>query len=266
MTESGPTPGRVADKGDVIRWNRNIQYAINFIMFALPIIFTYLSFRNMPISDVLRSLSTASAGDILWKLILTIYFFLWVFGCKSDANDQELIYAFAPRRGTITRSSIAVIAAICVLAAFLLWSRNYEEFIVALAVFFVFNIFAWRFLLKQVAPAIRASRELCERKADRFGKEQLLVIEEYLFGNWQWLRFALGAVVIITMGAIAVLARTEPPFWTMPDLMSWILLQDLGMATFVVAMEVWIWLRRLKLKTSLALLEELKDRYRLEPN
>jgi hypothetical protein len=127
-------------KGNVIKLRRKIYLVLRLIAIFLPLLYTYLSFKDIPFDDLARSLSTASAATIIWKITLAVYFFLWVFGTKVDADDQELVYRNVPNKGQLTLDSIGVIVGICVLAAILLWAPNFEFFIISLSLFFLFNI------------------------------------------------------------------------------------------------------------------------------
>ena len=239
------------DKVQVVILNRKIHQAIGLITIFLPLLYTYLSFKDIPLDDLARSLSTVSAATVIWKITLAVYFFLWVFGTKGDADDQELVYRNVPNKGQLTLNSIGVIVGICVLAAILLWSPNFELFIVALSVFFIFNIFAWQYLIRKVVgPSIKASLEASRLAGDFVGIEQLHAIQRYLCGSWQWKRFSLGGAVIVGLGVIAYLENSGHLVFN-SDIFSWELMQAIGMLVFVCVMEMWIWVERLRTKISL---------------
>jgi hypothetical protein len=254
------------DKVDVVRLRRSAHRAIGWIAILLPLLYAYLSFKNAPVKDLIKSLSNASAAEILWKLTLFVYFLLWVWGTKTDAEDQELVYRFVPDRGRFSTSYIGVVAGIFVLAAILLASPNFELFVVALAVFFIFNIFSWQFLVRKiVGPSLSSSRIASINSGDLIGTEELEVIQRYLCGKWQWYRFALGGVVILGLAAIAYIKNNELNIIDALEPFSWDLVQALGMLVFVLVMEIWIWSERFRAKLSLEFLEDFRDRYSLLP-
>ena len=255
-----------AEKTDVVRLNRNAQRAIGIMAILLPLLYTFLSFKDVPLNDVVRSLSTASTSEVLWKIVLAVYFLLWVLGTRTDAEDQELVYRHVPNRGRLTNPSIGVLAGIFVLAAILLWSSKFQIFVPALTAFFVFNIFAWVYLIQYIAkPSIRTSQAASQQFGDYVGSEEIRVIEQYLCGNWQWHRFALGAVVISGLWGILFVQRTGRILPAVPDPISWELLQVIGMLAFVLVMEIWIWSKQLHTKLALDLLQDFGERYTLSP-
>jgi hypothetical protein len=144
MTDNFGTPATDPSlaKVEVVRLRRSAHRAIGWISILLPLLYAYLSFKNAPIKDFIEKLSNASAAQILWKLTLFVYFILWVWGTKTDAEDQEIVYRSVPDRGRFSASYIGVVVGIVALAAILLASPNFEFFVAALATFFIFNIFS----------------------------------------------------------------------------------------------------------------------------
>jgi hypothetical protein len=259
---SGTDPS--LDKVDVLRLRRSAHRVIGWIAISLPLLYAYLSFRNAPVKDLIESLSNASAAQILWKLTLFFYFLLWVWGTKTDAEDQELVYRSVPDKGRFSASYTGVAVGIFALAAMLLYSPNFEFFTAALATFFIFNIFSWQFLVRKVVgPSLSSSRTAAKDLEDLIGAEELEVIRRYLCGKWQWYRFALGGTVILGLGAIAFMKKINPGMIQTFKPLSWDLVQALGMLLFVVVMEVWIWTERLRTKLSLNFFEAFRGRYSL---
>jgi hypothetical protein len=186
-----------------------------------------------------------------------------VFGTRTDADDQELIYRNVPNKGQLGFGSIGVIFGICVLGSILLWSPSFEFFTLALSLFLLFNIFSWQFLIRNVVkPSLDMSLAESTRRGDFIGCEQLHTIRRYLCGGWQWWRFAAGGGVIVGLGFLAIL-RNYWHFELRSDLLSWELLQALGMLLFVCVMEIWIWIERLRTKISLEIFNNFRERYTL---
>jgi hypothetical protein len=263
---NSPDPDPRDDKTEVMRLNRTAQKAIGIIAFVLPLLFAYLSFKDVPIQDILKSLSSQSAASILWKITLTIYFLAWVFGTKNDAEDQELVYRHVPDRGRLSSQSIGVIAGIFVLMAILLWSPNFELFAGALSAFFLFNIFAWRYLVSTIVnPSVEASLASIRSRGDYVGGEELLVVADYLRGRWQWYRFSLGALIIVGLWGLVAIKYLQIKIPGIPESVSWELAQVFGIIIYVVVLELWIWSKRLQTKIALDFLEDFAERYTLVP-
>ena len=261
-----PKAGSSGGKEDVITLYRNAQRAIGVIALLLPFIYAYLSFKDVPLQDILKSLSSQSAASILWKIVLAIYFFAWVFGTRTDAEDQEIVYRHVPEGGQFPRGSIGVLAGIFVLAAILLWSPSFEFFVGALTMFFAFNVFAWRYLVKEVVtPSVNASHASTWAEGHYIDSERIRVVSDYLRGPWQWYRFGLGAFVIAGLWGLVIAKYMNFVVPGIPDPVSWQLAQVLGMLVFVLAMEIWIWSKRLQTKLALDFLKDLGQRYTISP-
>jgi hypothetical protein len=249
-------------KWNVVRLRRRAYLAITIASIILPILFTYLSFRSVPLNDVARSLSDVTAALLLWKLILATYFLLWVAGTRTDASDQELVYREVPNEGKIGTSAYAVIIGICIFGAVLLWSPNFEFFVGALSLIWLFNIFAWQYLVRTIVrPSIDRSSKSAQEVNDLIGEEELGVVGWYLCGAWQWYRFTLGILIISALWGLVYIKRYNLAVLGLPGLLSWELIQALGMIVFVLCTEVWIWSERARMKLSLGLLEGFRDRY-----
>jgi hypothetical protein len=244
--------------------NKNAQTAINTAAIVLPLIFTYLSFRGVPIMDVVKAISDTSVANILWKCVLAIYFLLWVLGTRTDAEDQATVYRYAPNKGRLPFSSLGVIAVLVVFGAILLYSRNFEEFTIALAAFFLADWLAWRYLVRRIIrPIATASRELYVQEGDIIGAEKLAIIERRICGTWKWWRNSVGGVIILLLAFIALLKRDGQALPWLDPVVSWEFIQVMVMTIYVLIMESWIWIERLRAKVALQLLDDLGERYLL---
>jgi hypothetical protein len=242
--------------------NKHAQAAINIAAIVLPVIFTYLSFRGLPVMDILKALSEASVASILWKLVLAVYFLLWVLGTRIDSEEQAAVYLHAPNRGNLSGSAIGIIVALLIFGAILLYSRNFEEFVLALAAFYIVDFIAWRYLVRYVIrPIIVLSKGIYENKQDIIGIEKLAIIERRICGQWKWWRNSIGGIVILALGIIAFLKREDGTLPGFVPAISWELIQVIAMTVYVLVMEVWIWAERFRAKIALQLLEDLGERY-----
>jgi hypothetical protein len=267
MTEQRDSQaGGSGQRKSVIRLNRNAQKAISIFAFALPLIYAYLSFKDLPVQDILKSMSAQSSASVMWKLVLALYYFAWVFGTRADAENQELVYSRVPGGGNFSPSAIGVIAVLFILAVILLWSPNFEFFVFALSAFFLFNIAAWIYLVRVIVrPSIADTVSASQAISDFVSVERAGVISRYLTGSWQWFRFLAGGLVIALLWALMIARQRNVVIPGIPDLVSWELAQVLGMALFAFVMEAWIWSQRLRTRISLQFLDEFEARYTMAP-
>ena len=225
--------------------------------FFLPIVIASLEigelireggFRQLPraLGEVVTNSDFAT---VLWRVSLVLYFLSWVLGSESDIDAQEEVYLVAPREGTLSQQDIGVGIGIAVVFGVLCWvSDNYRDFALALTGFWIVNIVTWRYLVRLLATPIRESHTLYEREGRYIELERLRVAENYIAGNWQRWRFAIGALLAIVMNGLA-----------------WF---DFGRGyaaasifVFVISVEAWMWLMRLRRKLALKALEEFGERY-----
>jgi hypothetical protein len=194
--------------------------------------------------------------------VLAIYFLLWVLGTRADAETQALVYLHVDNKGKLPVSAIGVIAALLIFATILLYSRNFEEFTLALAAFFIVNVLAWRYLVRFVVrPIISASRAIYAGEPDAVGSEKLTIVETLICGRWQLWRYFAGALVIAMLGGIAFLKHNGGGLPGLHPVVPWDLIQVFVMTLYVSVMEIWIWWERLRARVSLELLDDLGERY-----
>ena len=225
--------------------------------FFLPIVIASLEigelireggFRQLPraLGEVVTNSDFAT---VLWRASLVLYFLSWVFGAESDIDAQEEVYLVAPREGTLSQQDIGVGIGIAVVFGVLCWvSDSYRAFALALTGFWIVNVVTWRYLVRLLAKPIRESRALYEREGRYIELERLRIAENYIAGNWQWWRFAIGAVLAIVMNGLAWFDLSRG-------------YAAASIFAFVISVEAWIWLMRLRRKLALKALEEFGERY-----
>lgn len=255
----------VSSQKTVTRISRTARFGIRAVSFILPLLYAWLSFKNLSLPEIIRTISDATALDVLWKTILLLYYTAWVFGASTDVNFQEDVSLIAPNEGAPGFGVLSLFVVFLIVAAMLLYSPNYELFVAFLTIFFATNVIGYTYIVRSFSkPMFDASRTLYQKDNDHFGLEKLEAVEHYQIGPWQAWRFVVGFVMICGMIAIAV--RTHIPHAPMRfiDEVPIQLTQSIGMFIFVVVMEVWIWTMRVKTIATLSVLDRLQSRYVLE--
>jgi uncharacterized membrane protein len=200
--------------------------------------------------DALRDAFTnPDVSTILWKAALVLYFFSWVFGAESDTEMQADVYLAAPHEGRLTKQDIGVMLGIAIgFAVLCVVSDNYRGFALALTGFWLFNVIAWRYMVRALKTPIHQSYVKYGQDKQYVEMEKLRVVERYVAGRWQWWRFAAGAILAAAMDALSFF--------------------DLGQGFaqgsiffFVVFVESWMWIMRAKTKVALRALDDLSERY-----
>jgi hypothetical protein len=252
----------VSSHKTVTRISRAARLGIRAVSFVLPLLYAWLSFKNLSLPEILRTISDSTALDVLWKSILVLYYTAWVFGASNDVNFQEDVSLIAPNEGSAGFGVIGLFVVFLIVAAMLLYSPNYELFVTFLTIFFATNVLGYTYIARSFSkPMFDASHALYEKDGDYFGLEKLAAVEHYQIGRWQVWRFVVGFLIICGMIGIAV--RMHVPHAPIPfiDEVPIQLTQSIGMFLFVLLMEVWIWTMRVKTIATLSALNRLAARY-----
>jgi len=238
---------------------------VRSIFFLLPLVFTWLKLRNLSSSDIAKLISDASAGDVVWKTALIIYFFAWVWGTLWDVGLQERVYLDAPNKGKMPWQAVGMGAAIFIVGAVLVWVDTFVQFVGALALFTTVDHAAWRYLVNFLQPMIQLAREEYVKSDDAIGLEQLQLVENQVCGNWKWWRAIVGVVWIFVMLTLALVMSPENSLRAGRAELPWGFVQAVSILIWVLLMEIWHWYVRVVTRVGVDTLENLRDKYRLAP-
>lgn len=238
---------------------------VRTIFFLLPLVFTWLKLRNLSPTDIAQLISNASAGDVVWKTALIIYFFAWVWGTLWDVALQERVYLEAPNKGNMPWQAVGMAAAICIVGAVLVWVDTFLQFVGALALFTTVDHAAWRYLVSFLQPMFQQAREEYGKLDDAIGLEQLQLVENQVCGTWKWWRAIVGIVWIFVMLALALEMSPENSIKAGRVELPWGFVQAASILIWVLLMEIWHWRVRIVTRVGVDTLEHLRDKYRLAP-
>jgi hypothetical protein len=242
----------------LIKLARSARMLVNVSGTVLVLLFGWLKFKDIDFGPIVKGLP----ADVLFKCTLALYFLCWVYGLKSDTDNQELVYKKVPKEGRMPIGGYASAVVITIVFAALCWVHSYQTFAIVLAAFLSINITSWLYLVKRVLPEIvEHSSRIYVANNEYAELEKLnLVARDYLSGEWQWARFTVGGFVVLLLSVMA--------FTSLPSVLSIYIgsvSTDLIMSAmvflFVAVMETWIWLKRIKLKANLNLLDRMKLDY-----
>jgi hypothetical protein len=248
---------------------RNTRNVVVWITTGLAIAFTALQLPGIKIG----ALIVPGASDLIWRLALIAYYWCWRFGCIFDTDIQELAYASLPGKGKWNSRNYGIVALLIVVAVLLCWTRGQVTyFSLTLTAFFFADHIGWRHIVRELDPHARKSAREFRAASEYFALERLRIVRAQIQGNWKWWRMVAGAIIVLMIDLFAFNAdfRTLTA-QTIQSLRPDVSAQDaasfaysLLVAAFVVTMEVWHYTIRLKTKISLATLDDLSERYKLE--
>lgn len=238
---------------------------------TLATAYAFLTFATFPIPDVISAIDPTKG----LKLTMIIYYFLWVWSLNHDTDLQELVYATAPAKGKLRPSDKSVIALIILVSLSLVWAIGSEQrFAAILNMFIAVNVFAWRWLLAVIGPAILESKKIYRTAPqDFFSLERLDAFVEYISGHWQWLRFGAMGLVLVLLNTVvffdnarAFLANTLTQLYPKISSGQFSAVLPLGLfMVFTMIEEGWIWIMRLKTDLVIAVTSDLEEKYHLRP-
>lgn len=227
---------------------------IKFSAGLLALFFGYLEFKGTKVPFM-----TDDWADFILKFSLATVYSCWIFGTIADLRAENYTLQVYPNGNKHSLKSLAVIATIVIIFSILCWANTFELFTIALSALFVFNVFSWRFIVKFAQPTFDENRKLI---INNFDYEYQRVLEEYLFGNWQWYRFALGAFLIILLN-IMIFTDLHKTIASILGCSTQVLV-SLSLFSYVIILEVWVWAKRIERILSFKILDSFDDKYTIK--
>ena len=247
--------------GNLARATRRV---VKIIAVLLPALIAGLSLRDLTLESVVSVLSKSS--DMIWKASVLLYFCSLIFGAYSDIDDQARVYRAAPDRGRLPFTAVAIISLLAVTGGALAYSPSFGFFAGALAVFWAIFAIGWKYMVAVISrPIIKSSRDGYLADRNHAGVERTAVIEDFVTGHWQVWRFAAGGVLALAILGLAVAEAMGVDALPTLGAINWDLVKALAMLVVVVAVETWIWAKRIKMKALLMGLDRLSERYHFAP-
>lgn len=241
------------------RRTERLNRAVRFYRILLRVSLTILLFLFVKtlLSELPQPALAGLGAYVLLKLSLVIYMYCWFFGCNRDLSVQNDVLRDAPKP-TVNEVGIAIV----ILAGFVF--LFYVENPALLSTVFVFflaaNVGGWVYLQRVMRPFAEEARRNYENSRDVVGEVKTLIYQGYMFGTWQWWRFATG------FGLLAALTGVAFDVMRLPGIAQDVAFACLTALTISV-LEAWIWWRRLKLKVQWDCLDWLNDRgFVVEPS
>lgn len=248
------------NKNNVIKLARNTKKIIGIISTLLILFFGWLKLKGVPIGFIVNTVS----ADVILKASLVIYFMSWISGTINDTDDQELVYAIAPNQGRFPWQGIILCALVATVFAVLCFVNSARHFSIVLAIFLLSDIFAWQYMIKKLLKdIIKDSRQEFVKNNEHTKVLKLDLVIKYLSGNWKWLRYAYGGLIVII---IIVMSYTE-----LPQMMSQLypaIPKDtyisFSIFFYVISFETWIWYMRIKSRIEQKTIDHVDQNYKLE--
>lgn len=244
--------------------------AITLIGLGIPLVFAVYRFADLGLSEFIEGLNPGALRDIA----LTLYFFGWTFGAKSDARAMSSVYVLDPEQGKMPFEAWAAVAFIGVMAILLLWQRENEvRFAILLLVFSTVDIGTWFVLLIRTRPVIRASAEAYAHENDYAGLGLLEEVVAYNTANWHLTRqgvfyVIIGVMLVVSLSATWRMEAVSVLHALFPAVSSTALnalLFPLLVVTFVAISEITIFAMRAKREGAIGTILELEERFEFEP-
>jgi hypothetical protein len=152
---------------------------------------------------------------------------------------------------------------------------SYDALIPILLAFWLFNIYAWRYYLtRHMRTLIDRTRSELTSPGEAFKREALAVVEDYICGRWQWVRFIVGGVVLLIIFLLALSPAREPLARMLAGAFGLdqagaerlaIALPHLLTVAWFVASEAVMWFMRIRLKFYIDCIRDLERRYSVAP-
>lgn len=246
------------DKNDIISISRKVRFIVNSAIIILGLTFGYLKLRGISILPFINNLS----GDFILKLSIVAYYFSWSTGTLSDINDMEIVYIRGPENKYLPPAYL-IASIIVIVFALLCWVKNFQGFAIVLFIFCIINLFARTYLVKFILKNMFNDSQKEYQKINSFSLlEKLYIVQNYSEGNWQWIRFIIGLMLIII---VILLAFTPLSLLFSKYLkISSEVIDAFSVFLYVIFMETSIWIMRVKMKVSLSVIEKIDKKYHVK--
>ena len=242
-----------------------VRRVVKIVAVLLPLLIAGLSLRDLTLESVVEVLT--KSNEVIWRVAIILYFVSLVLGANSDIDDQVKVFRVAAVDSKLPVPAYLLIGGLALAGAVLAYSQTFETFAVALAVFWTIFAIGWKYMVSAITnPMIAAARDVYSARNDYAGLEKTLVVEDFITGTWQISRYAAGGLFALVMLGLAAARYTNAAPLTVLGNINWDSVKSLGMLVFVVAMEAWIWAKRIKMKALLMGLDRLSDRYKFIPS
>jgi hypothetical protein len=240
---------------------RSARTLITSLAAALALFFGWLQFREIEFGPIVEDVS----AKIVFKGAMALYYACWVAGTTWDTDDQELLYSVAPREGKLPWNGIATAVILATVFGVLCWIPSDRIFAVVLALFLAVNVLSWRYLVTRITRKAIRDAMMVHMKNKNFCETACLEIwTRYLDAPWQWYRFAAGAVVIGMLNLV-IFTGLAGFISHKSSHLSTDLLTTIGIVLFILVMESWIWIMRVKTRVGIHTVRELTTMYEISP-
>ena len=246
------------DRNDIINTSRKARSVLYFSVFALGLIFGYLKLKDISIIPFINDLSV----DFILKISLAVYYFSWSAGLSSDINDQVIVLIKGlEKKYFLPAYPIAFI--IVSGFALLCYVKNFRIFAIVLLIFWIINLFGWIYAVMFLLDKMFIDTQEEYQMSNSFSlSEKLDVVKNYTEGNWQWIRFIIGLIIIII---VIILAYSPLSLWASKYLkISSEAINAFSVSVYIIFMETTMWIMRIKVKVSLLFIEKMDNKYHIK--
>ena len=199
----GPSSDDWSGIHDINALAAKVRRIIKLIGWTLAAAFTWLQLKDFEFGVVVES----TTPELLLKTALVIYYLCWIGGSSFDVSVQQKVYVSDPAGGELKVKTYAAVVGFFIVALLLLWASENEKFLAPMLTLFVIaNYFGWRHIVSRMSRAVRVSREKFSQRKNHFRDEQLRLVNNYMTGKWQSMRFAVTLAITLEL-------TVPPPFW-----------------------------------------------------
>lgn len=233
---------------------------------CLALLFAWIKLRNLP----MPSLQDADPLLIL-HFFLALAFASYMLAVTFEIGIHRAVYVDDPMKGRLTPDIAASMLLMTAGAALVFWASQNGTYFPAAVVFFIFtDVVLWRRTAGRFKAMIRSSRSFYG-KHELFELEKLNLLEQHVIGRWRWYRLAVTLGAALALCAISYVDRLKVAAAAalhslLPNLP---LASATSLAPVVVfgvglaVVEGWVWFARMRLSISIAVIEDLRQRYKL---
>lgn len=223
----------------------------------LVLLFGFLELKGIELTPIFSNIT----AELVLKLSLFLFYILWFFGPIIDLNNQELILNDAPNNGKLTKEALLLILLIGITFGVLCWVNSFQKFTIVLSCFWLINFGSWFYLVKRILKnPIQSSRSHYLETNDFENYEQLELVEHFISGKWQVLRFSVGVFLLIVLNLLSY-TRLSDYIAVSLNLISKDIILAYSALFFVLFTEIWMWYKRIDLIIAMKTVRTVSNKY-----
>jgi len=225
-----------------------------------PLFYGYLKLHSTDITPFTNEYTSAT----ILRISFIIYYLSWVYGTLFDMNIYDISLISSKKEEGITLKDYGVGLIIIIVFSLLLYSPTNIYVASILSLFWLVDWLSYHYLLKyQINPLLIESEKEYKKMDNLWSLLRLESTKNYISGTWKKIRYYTGSVILIILIIFSFENIISNSINSIFHIISGNFIFSLIFLIFVLSMESWMWLIRLKTKLTMNMISKNEETYLL---